>query len=856
MSPSSLPTGRALRGRLIALSGVVSLVTTVLISLYLLALLHLSREEWTGFGVITGVLLVVLFVAVNVVNKHLYDPFLRYLDQRTRGEGDEQGLHEAFRSLMDLPRRNVVWGLFWWVFGGCLVAGCMRLRFDTFGAFSGGVMIAAASTGGLVSVIFLYFMLRRLLAPVAEGLANEIPDPAIRQSLVTPVPLALKLRVAITGTTLVTVIFAVFLAQERASRPIEAFACRAESELLATLAPRFAREGSALLAAALPVERRGPAPRLVLLDPEAKAVVQGPADALLSGELRAIREVGLAEGDSTSFDSPNVFAWTQLPDDGRILVAVQPWSGLQGGLVELRFVFAILLGLSAATAFAVAQLIAGDIGAATQRLSAEAERVAAGDLTHGLVLASDDEVGELAGTFARMLHSLRDTVKRLTDAAENVEGAAGEIASAAESVAGVTADQVRGIQQVTVSMDSIKGQVTGVAEASQALNVSVEESSSSILELGAVGEELNGTASVLSGKVDEVSTSIEQMIRSVRQVAQNAEALAAAAAETSSSMEEMASSLREVDTNAAETARLSSRVVASAESGRDRVRRTIEGMDAIRDATDTAERVIRGLGERAKEIGAIVDVIDDVADETNLLALNAAIIAAQAGDHGRAFSVVADQIKDLADRVLASTKEIGALIHGVQEESANAIGAIEGGTRSVQGGVDLSAEAGVSLEEITGAARESGERIAEIVNAVREQAKAAAHVVDLMDRVRSGVEQIRAAGDEQERGNELVLRNSVAMREVAQQVRATTEEQARGSGRIRESIESVRETVEQINGSLQEQSAACRQAVQFLERVYERTRANEESARRMGGAMRDLLKQAEILRADVRRFRV
>jgi methyl-accepting chemotaxis protein len=856
MSPSSLPTGRALRGKLIAMSGTVSLVTTLLISLYLLALLHLSREQWMAFGVITGVLLVILFVAVNVVNKRLYDPFLNYLDRRARGEGDEAALHDAFRALMDLPRRSVQWGLFWWAFGGCLVAGCMRLRFETFGAFSALVMIAAASTGGVVSVIFHYFLIRRMVAPVAESLGHDIPDPLTRQGLVTSVPLAWKLRMAITGTTLVTVVFAVFLAQERASRPIEAFACRAQAEILSSVAERFGKEGSSALALAAPHGEKPTALRVVRLDPEATRVVEGPADALLAGELRAIREQGLDQGDSTAFDSPNVFAWTRLPGNAGILVAVQPWEELQSGMGGLRLVFAVLLVLAAATAFAVAQLIAGDIGVATRRLTAEAERVAAGDLTHGLALASDDELGELAGTFARMLHSLRDTVHRLTEAAENVEGAAGEISAAAESVAGVTADQVRGIQQVTVSMDSIKSQVTGVAEASQALNVSVEESSSSILELGAVGEELNGTASVLSGKVDEVSSSIEQMIRSVRQVAQNAEALAAAAAETSSSMEEMASSLREVDANAAETARLSSRVVASAESGRDRVRRTIEGMDAIRDATDTAERVIRGLGERAKEIGAIVDVIDDVADETNLLALNAAIIAAQAGDHGRAFSVVADQIKDLADRVLASTKEIGGLIHGVQEESANAIGAIESGSRSVQGGVDLSAEAGVSLEEITAAARESGERIGEIVNAVREQAKAAAHVVDLMDRVRSGVEQIRAAGDEQERGNDVVLRNSVAMREVAQQVRATTEEQARGSGRIRESIESVRETVEQINGSLQEQSAASRQAVQFLERVYERTRSNEESARRMGSAMRDLLKQAELLREDVKRFRI
>ena len=186
-------------------------------------------------------------------------------------------------------------------------------------------------------------------------------------------------------------------------------------------------------------------------------------------------------------------------------------------------------------------------------------------------------------------------------------------------------------------MDAIDEKVRGLADSAQLLNVSVEESSSTILELGAAGEELNETASVLSDKVGEVSSSIEQMVASVKQVSDNTEALSHAAIETSTSMEEMASSMREVDTSAEETARLSRDVVKSAESGQAKVRQTIDGMNAISEATEIAEKVIKGLGNRTKEIGAIVDVIDDVADETNLLALNAAIIAAQAGEQGRAF---------------------------------------------------------------------------------------------------------------------------------------------------------------------------------------------------------------------------
>ena len=135
-------------------------------------------------------------------------------------------------------------------------------------------------------------------------------------------------------------------------------------------------------------------------------------------------------------------------------------------------------------------------------------------------------------------------------------------------------------------------------------------------------------------------------------------------------------------------------------------------------------------------------------------------------------------------------------------------------------------------------------------------AKATVHVTELMERVRGGVDEIRSASAEQEKGNEIVFRGAIAMREVAQQVRNTTEEQARGSRRIRESVDGVRDAVEQINSALQEQSAACRSVVEFLEEVSSRTQSNEVSARRVDDATRDLLREAAGLRENVQRFRI
>jgi len=860
---SGLPDGRRFFRGYAARVGIVSGISVALIALYVAALLRLPPAQREGFLWILAVAFPLLFAASSWTNHRLFAPLLGMLDRAAGAAGAPAGrqpvspgdVRRGFAAAANLPGAQFAVGLAWWALGGLGVATAMRVAFGAaFPAMSWAVMVAGAITGGLVSTIFTFYVTKQLLAPVREALARDLPDPVERGALVRRIPLGRKLLVAMGGGMVVILGFSLLTAQTQSHRSLEAFANRVHAEILDEAAAAVAA-GRDPFVARRSAAVRALDSRLLLVDPVAGRVVRGPAGALLEGERAALRRFG-ERGDSSAFDSPNVFAWRRLPGEAGILVAVAAPGVLAADASRPWMVLGLLAAISLGLAVAIARLAAADVGRVTDRLAAEVERVAGGDLTGGHVPESEDEVGELARGFQRMTGILRSTVRRVVEAAQGVEETAAEIAGVSEEVGGVASDQVQGIDSVTASMGRIRGEVGGIAESAHALSVSVEESSSSMLELGVTSEQLDQNATLLSERVAEVSGSIEQMMHSSRQVLASLEELVAASAETSSSMEEMASSMREVDANAAETARLSNHVVEIADVGRRQVEQTIRGMEAIQEATDVARRVIHGLGQRTGEIGTILEVIDDVADETNLLALNAAIIAAQAGEHGRAFSVVADEIKDLADKVLASTKEIGTVIRAVQEEAGNAVGAIETGARSVETGVQLSGEAGVALERITSASRESGERIGEIVSAVREQSTAAVHVAGLMDRVREGAERIRTAGREQAEGNEVVLRVAAAMREVAQQVNGATEEQARGSQRMRESIENVRTVVEQINHSLHQQSTACRQIAEHLERVNARTNANGEAARRMQGATRGLLEQAEGLRAGVRHFRV
>src|SRR5690606_124379 len=177
------------------------------------------------------------------------------------------------------------------------------------------------------------------------------------------------------------------------------------------------------------------------------------------------------------------------------------------------------------------------------------------------------------------------------------------------------------------------------------------------------------------------------------------------AEETSTSMNEMDVSIDQVKSNANETARLSEEVARDAETGADAIAKTLTEINRIKETSSEAVSVIANLGSRIEEIGAILNVIADVAEQTNRLALNAAIIAAQAGEHGKGFAVVADEIKDLAERAGTSTREIADLIKTIQSESRNAILAVERGAATVDRGVTVSAEAEAALKKILASSR-------------------------------------------------------------------------------------------------------------------------------------------------------
>ncbi len=257
---------------------------------------------------------------------------------------------------------------------------------------------------------------------------------------------------------------------------------------------------------------------------------------------------------------------------------------------------------------------------------------------------------------------------------------------------------------------------------------------------GAIADSINYSIDQLRNLVQTINNSAVQVASAAQETQSTAMHLAEASehqaqeiAGASAAVNEMAVSIDQVSANAAESAAVAERAVAIANKGAEVVQATIHGMDTIREQIQETSKRIKRLGESSQEIGDIVSLINDIADQTNILALNAAIQASMAGEAGRGFAVVADEVQRLAERSAAATKQIETLVKTIQTDTNEAVISMEATTAEVVKGARLAQDAGVALEEIESVSKTLADLIQNISNAARQQAASAGHISNTMN---------------------------------------------------------------------------------------------------------------------------
>ncbi|MEQ1802689.1 MAG: methyl-accepting chemotaxis protein [Gammaproteobacteria bacterium] len=305
------------------------------------------------------------------------------------------------------------------------------------------------------------------------------------------------------------------------------------------------------------------------------------------------------------------------------------------------------------------------------------------------------------------------------------------VADTRRATAQQTAQNERNQQAILTLLD----EMSSLADGDLTVHATVTEDIT-----GAIADSINYAIEALRELVTTINESAilvdgaaKQTEGSARQLAAASEAQSKQIESASRAINRMASSIEEVSGNAERSSDVARHSVDVAHKGGDAVRRTIEGMNAIRETIQETSKRIKRLGESSQEIGNIVELINDIADQTNILALNAAIQASMAGEAGRGFAVVADEVQRLAERSANATKQIEFLVRTIQADTNEAIVSMERSTTDVVGGALLAENAGAALEEIEQVSNQIAALVQNISSSAREQGKAAGAVTRSMD---------------------------------------------------------------------------------------------------------------------------
>ncbi len=814
---SHLPSRKEFHRKLQRLGAVVSVISSLAVIAFAVPLLDLTPEQFKYLAMFMVLSTVAISGPILFLESRACRPIDHYLDAFFAGPIEDSIRHTAFSAVFLIPRklaRNACVGS---IVCGLASSVLLYSTFETVTLFTAGVALASTCTSGMLSLLLIFLGMQRILEPIRDQLAQEIADTELRESLVRSLPLRRKILIAVGSLVFASVVFGVCLAQVRGTKAIEAFIFGQHEQIfndfeqqrqaLGSLeAARDATQSSLLdtkmrltfFSANTPNPNASTSAHTTELSPQEIP----PSDSLIAAEtLRLLRRHARSQSQGNSNDLPSVnpVSWRKVSDDTLLVVATSAET-YGRGVTQLRIDFFAIIGIAVAVSLLIAHFAFRNLEESIFALGAEMLRIASGDLRRGTPHESEDEIGGLGRTLEKMSQALRITLGKTVAAVDQVDETATQISDATARIAAATLHQSAGLRDATQITTNLREQIQQITQSTGTLDRSVDTASRSSLQLSKSSRQLRDDSLLFSHRIDAISSTIEVIAQSIRAINQHTEA----------------------------TLELATDVTTKAQQGHAEIQSTQTVVEDIHESYQATALSIRDLHQRALEIGSILEVIRLVSEQTMMLGLNAAVIAARSGEHAISFGVVAAEMQTLSTQVAERTKEIESIITKLQKDSKTVSEALKKENTNLRSAVQYSIASAQAFERIADAAQTSGERFAEIAAAIQTQTKNSA----------------------------AVLGNTNQLRMLALQVRDTTDDQSKNTAHIAKTIEAIQIATRSIFEALQQQKTQCAQATNALERVLADTAHNEDFVEQVSGVIQRLEFQSKELREKITLFQI
>ena len=418
-----------------------------------------------------------------------------------------------------------------------------------------------------------------------------------------------------------------------------------------------------------------------------------------------------------------------------------------------------------------------------------------------------DEFGAISKTFNEMLAKVQGAIQQFGIARDSLSSLIGEVKASAEQVTGTSATLAEAVAQTRNSVTQIGGSVEEVARAAdQSATTSQEMASGSDQQARAATE-----AAEAMVRLQEAVGSVQTGGRRQQQATEQADAGMRSASDAVAGVARSAQQMAHSAQQAAEVA----------ESGGKSVEQTIASIGRIKTQVEASSEKVRELGRKGQQIGAIVETIDQIAEQTNLLALNAAIEAARAGEHGRGFAVVADEVRKLAERAAGATKEIGSLIGSVRADVNDAVKAMESSGREVSQGVARSEEAGDALLRILQAAKSVAQEVQDVTATAQNMAASTQEALSTVETVRQVALENEQTMTQMAAGAEQVSAIITTVASISEETAAGAEEMSAYAQEVSANANQVASAVHEQTATVDQVSAAATELSEMAARLLE-----------------------------------